>query len=289
MRSSESAAGIVTFNPDIPRLRENLLSIVNQVTTVLVVDNGSSNFDKVASIVADFPNVELTGNASNGGIAKALNQIMAWAAPSTQWVLLLDQDTVVMSGMVKLLEAHKGPLIGIVAPTVVDRSMEPPSAALASAVVSEEDYCITSGSLCNVEAWNRSRGYDEKMFIDFVDFDYCLRLRLLGYRILRDPRAVILHEIGKITRHGPFTAYHYSAFRSYHMARDMLYYSRKHRTSPTTLRVHKRGILATYATLFRKMLVVALFEEDRVRRIAALSRGITSGTFSGHHARRSDS
>lgn len=283
MRSSTTAAGIVTYNPDILRLRENLLSVVDQVDTVVVVDNGSSNFGDVSVLLSEFPDVELVPNSFNGGIAKALNQIILWAESSRSWVLLLDQDTVASSGMVQLLEAHIRPEVGIVAPTVVDRSVAHISPAASN--VSEENYGITSGSLCSIAAWRSANGYDEQMFIDFVDFDFCLRIRQLGYKILREPRAVILHELGKITRHGPFTAYHYSAFRSYHMARDMIYYARKHRLSPASLRVQKRGLLATYGVLVRKLLIVALFEEDRLRRVGALVRGIASGTFSGNRAR----
>ena len=40
-------AGIVTFNPDIERLNENISAIINQVDKVVVVDNGSENADDI--------------------------------------------------------------------------------------------------------------------------------------------------------------------------------------------------------------------------------------------------
>ncbi|WP_461172269.1 glycosyltransferase family 2 protein [Arthrobacter sp. Z1-9] len=285
MRSTRATAGIVTFNPDIPRLRENLQSVLAQVEKAVVVDNGSSNIELVELLLADFPQVTLKANASNLGIARALNQIMEWASKSAQWVILLDQDTVASGDLVELLEAHTGDKVAVVAPTVVDRSQE--NISPSDAGVSIVDYCITSGALYNVGAWRAVGGYDEAMFIDFVDFDYCLRAGVQGYQILRESKAVILHEIGRITRHGRLIAYHHSSFRSYHMARDMIYYSKKHRNSPVQLRVQKRGVLFTYLVLCRKVLIVALFEEDRIQRIAALIRGIASGTFRKPSARNS--
>lgn len=277
MRSIRATAGIVTYNPDVHRLRENLQSVLKQVEKAVVIDNGSSNIESIQLVLSEFPQVTLQTNRTNEGIARALNQIMDWASRFAQWVVLLDQDTVASDDLVKLLQAHAGDKILAVAPTVVDRSQD--DTLSSDAKPYDVDYCITSGALYSVDAWRNIGGYDEAMFIDFVDFDYCLRARMLGYKIVREPKAAILHEIGRITRHGPFTAYHYSSFRSYHMARDMIYYSKKHRTSPAEFRVQRRGLLSTYLVLSRKIAIVALFEEDRIQRIAALIRGIASGTF----------
>lgn len=278
MFSTMAAAGIVTYNPDIPRLRENLLSVTRQVGTAVIIDNGSSNIEDISSLLIDFPQVTLHKNLENLGISSALNQVMRWASTYAQWVILLDQDTVASENLVALLEQHIASDVAIVAPKVVDRSET--DRDLQEASVSAINYCITSGALYSVEAWRAVSGYDEAMFIDFVDFDYCLRVRKQGYVILREPSAVILHEIGRITRHGPFTAYHHSSFRSYHMARDMIYYSKKHRSSSPELRIQQRGLGGTYLVLVRKLFIVALFEEDRILRTRALIRGIASGTFS---------
>ncbi|MBT2568959.1 glycosyltransferase family 2 protein [Arthrobacter sp. ISL-85] len=277
MRAAVAAAGVVTFNPDIQRLWENLTSVTSQCDRAIVVDNGSDNIEEIVVLLRNFPNVTLTANAENLGIANALNQIMNWAASFAQWVVLLDQDTVPSKDLVNLLRSHAKSDVAIVAPTVVDRSQK--AASVQNAEVSEVNYCITSGALYSVAAWQSVEGYDEAMFIDFVDFDYCIRVREHGYKIKREGAAVILHEIGRITRHGPFTAYHYSPFRSYHMARDMLYYARKHCRSEANLRVQQRGIVGTYGVLVRKLIIVALFEEDRLQRLSALVRGIVSGTF----------
>lgn len=271
-------AGVVSFNPDLERLRENLDAVLHQVDEIVIVDNQSQNFEEIKRLAAEFPRLHVHQNHSNGGMAKALNQIMTWAsAHGASGALLLDQDSVVSRGMVSALADNVDSGVGIVAPAIVDRSG--PGRARASDSPTSVDYCITSGSLCSVSAWESVGGYDEALFIDFVDFDFCLRLRQRDLTIVRVPTSILLHEIGKITRHGPFTAYHHSAFRSYHMARDMLYYAYKHRRSPRNLMVQHRGLLGTYIVLARKAVIVSLFEEDRFRRVVAILRGMLSGTY----------
>lgn len=282
MGNTSLAAGIVAFNPDISRLRENVLAALTEVDEVLIVDNASENIREVEDLVNESPHVHLLRNPTNGGIAKGLNQAMTWAADRhTPWMLLLDQDSVVSQGMVDAQVQNTGQDVGIVAPAIIDRSDRGPVPS--GHETTEVNYCITSGSLCSVHAWKAVGGYDESMFIDFVDFDFSLRLRQQGYKIVREPKATLLHEIGKITRHGRLTAYHHSAFRSYHMARDMLYYAYKHRHSPRSLKVYARGLPGTYLILARKALIIAVYEEDRARRVWSILRGAVTGTYAFRH------
>lgn len=264
------------------RLRENVTAVLREVDHVFIVDNASTNGESIQSLAEEHQGIRVYVNPVNLGIAKALNQIFEAAMEQdTGWVLLLDQDSVCSAGMVDILASKIAPGICVVAPSIVDRSDT--KAHPTPSDNCDVNYCITSGSLSEVNAWRSVGGYDESMFIDFVDFDYCLRLRAQGLRIMRAPEAHLLHEIGKITRHGPFIAYNHSATRSYHMARDMLYYAYKHRRARTDLKVQSRGLAATYLVLIRKALIVAVFEEDRLRRVSALVRGMVSGTFLRRH------
>ena len=45
-------AGIVTFNPDIERLKENVCAICIQVPEVVIFDNGSSNFVDIQECIS---------------------------------------------------------------------------------------------------------------------------------------------------------------------------------------------------------------------------------------------
>lgn len=45
--------GIVTFNPDIDRLRKNISAVVIQDTDILIFDNGSINYADIIDLVSE--------------------------------------------------------------------------------------------------------------------------------------------------------------------------------------------------------------------------------------------
>lgn len=47
------------------------------------------------------------------------------------------------------------------------------------------DFCITSASCTNLAVWKEVGGFDERLFIDLVDNEFCKRLIVSGYKILR--------------------------------------------------------------------------------------------------------
>ena len=69
---SEIYAGIVTYNPDLQRLTENLDAVTKQVRRVVVVDNGSENIDRIRTLVEKYQNLGIISNKKNLGIAKHL-------------------------------------------------------------------------------------------------------------------------------------------------------------------------------------------------------------------------
>jgi rhamnosyltransferase len=178
--------------------------------------------------------------------------------------------------MVAALCEEIDPAVAVVGAFALDRNLEdePPDA---QADAEDVDSCITAGSLCRVAAWQEIAGYDERLFIDFVDFDFCLRLRMAGWRIRITPHAILSHEVGLGRRHEGDVAYNHSAFRSFHLARDMILYARIHRGAPRDLMVEPRGLAATVRALVHRMRTVARFEQDATAKVSALMRGLLQG------------
>ena len=89
-------AGIVTYNPELSRLRENVGAIVrNGISHIVIADNASGNYDEIRRAFAD-ADICFIANRENTGIAYALNQILETAERrfGSEWVLTLDQDSV---------------------------------------------------------------------------------------------------------------------------------------------------------------------------------------------------
>ena len=79
------AAGIVSYNPDIKRFKENIDSILSQVDKLIIIENGSKDSEEIIKIIKSYDEnrIKLVVNSKNMGIAKALNQIcLLYTSPS---------------------------------------------------------------------------------------------------------------------------------------------------------------------------------------------------------------
>jgi rhamnosyltransferase len=193
--SMRCAAGIVTYNPEVSRLRESISAIAPQVDLLVIVDNASDDLVSLRREASACPTSCLLESRENAGMASALNMIAARClGEGYEYVLLLDQDSVVDSDLVPtLLKCFEGN-VGIVSPLVNDRNEIEHIAK--SDDVYEVARTITSGSLLSLSAWRAVGGYDESLFVDWVDFEFCNNLRANGFRVLRTHGASILHELG---------------------------------------------------------------------------------------------
>ena len=191
-------AGIVLYNPDINRLQQSLCSILRQVSGVVLVDNASSNVSEVLGLVDTLQSVILIQNHSNLGIARALNQICEYVEEkSGDWVLTLDQDTVCGDGFIDQLSKFTNiPEVGILCPVVDYEGL-----SIKSNVQNDDimpiKACMTSGSLTNLNAWKKVGGFRDDFFIDFVDNEYCMKLTVHKYKILRVCGCVMHHQLGE--------------------------------------------------------------------------------------------
>lgn len=266
-------AGIVTYNPDIGRLRENLDAIAPQVDCVIVADNGSSNYVDVAELVDGYPTLVIR-NGENLGIAAALNQIARKALTlGAKWLLTIDQDSVCENGLVAAYEGHVGEG-GIASMTcrIIDRnfSYEVPSDRYV-------DACITSGNYIELSEWERLGGFDERLFIDKVDTDYCYRLRLDNKKILNVTTTGILHEVGTGTQRRSlfgrgFVVFNHSPFRVYYIIRNQVYFARKHRQSLGNVQYHR-----CTRTAWTRALIYILYEDDKLAKLKQWTQGLRDG------------
>lgn len=195
--------GIVTYNPDILRLLDNLEAIIPQVSEVLIYDNGSSNISDIELMAQELPNVSVFESQKNGGMSVALNHLCnsaLFAVSSSghryRYILTLDQDSIALPNMVRNLLKHVREGVGVVAPVSYNRGFPAECFESSVSVAQEVARANTSGSLINLAAFSACGGYNEKLFVDWVDFEFCLRLREHGYRIVASPDAYLLHDLG---------------------------------------------------------------------------------------------
>lgn len=196
-RGSGIWAGIVTYNPDMERLRENVGAILPQVDRLLIFDNGSANVDEVERAFGDI--ARLTKGGENLGMAKALNVLASAALEGgASDIVFLDQDSVAAADLVAAEATYRAGGVGLVCCLVVDRNVE--KAQVDPTVVLQVKRAVTSGSMVNLAAWDKVGRYDETLFVDWVDNEFCDNLRLHGFELLRTHATSILHEMGSQER-----------------------------------------------------------------------------------------
>lgn len=266
------AAGIVTYNPNMERLRDNIYAVIEQVSCIVIIDNASENMGDILSLVNEMDNIQCIRNNINCGIAKALNMIFKKCmGEGYEWVLTLDQDSVVPPNMIEEYRKNMDVDVAILCPRVIDLNENNEVREDKNNIFVKR--CITSGSLTNIMAWNVLNGFDEKMFIDAVDFDFCDRLGKYGYRILQINSVIMMHEIGYTQKKRflifPVIVRNHSAFRKYFIAKNIVYLDRKNKC-----------ITYPVSTLLReiKLLFIVLFyEQDKIHKIKKIMCGIRDG------------
>ncbi|WP_345752739.1 glycosyltransferase [Microbacterium rhizophilus] len=273
MTRPDTGAVVVTYNPDIDLLDECLGHAAREVSALLIVDNGSANVADVRRLCVahDATLVEL---GSNHGIARALNTgLENLSSLGMDFALLLDQDSVLRAGSVEALRSNTlQPAVGIATASVQERRTGTTQRGQV-----DVNYCISSGSLLRLSTWRDLEGYDEDMFIDFVDFDYCARLRIAGHRIVRSDRAAISHTIGRAEKRRLGVIYNYPPQRLEHMARDMVHFAIKHRRTPPGLRPPRTSPFGVAMVLARKTALILLYENNRLAKAGAIIRGAAYG------------
>lgn len=195
LEKNKVAIGVVLYNPsDIGRLSRCLYSLEKQTDKIYIWDNSTQE------VKLQIENSIIYKSANgNCGMAYALNRIMELAcADGYEWVITMDQDSILPEGIIKDYSKHfNDDNVGIICPQVRDRR-RPYMMVLEDNSEDFVDMCITSASCTSVGAWKRTGGFDEWLFIDLVDNEFCMRLRLSGYKILRLNKWVLDQEFGKV-------------------------------------------------------------------------------------------
>ncbi|PLS24549.1 glycosyltransferase family 2 protein [Bifidobacterium imperatoris] len=273
MNSKRILAGIVLYNPDIDRLKANIKAVYEQVDSVLLINNASFNMNEVRSLINGYSDIGIINNDSNMGVAHALGQIMDYAMQhGYSWALTLDQDSVCYPGLINAYSQYfELPKVGILTCNIIDRNFMENNGFMEGQQCRDVSQCITSASLVNVDAYRHTDGFDDKLFIDSVDFDICINMRIHGYRIVKINYDGLLHEVG----HGRnvklfmknYIAYGHSPFRQYYIARNHGYLVKKYPRQFSHVKELIREI--------RDELLILLYEKDKLSKLKQRWRGLS--------------
>jgi rhamnosyltransferase len=281
---------VVTYHPaaeTFPKLE----AMARECGRVIAVDNGSP--PEALGRIGAVPGVELLALGRNAGLAAALNRGAERAlALGCRWIVTFDQDSLPAPGMVAALwERHRRvPAAAVIGAWIEEEGIEGSSyrwvrrrarfprlfeRAREDPALEDVALVITSGALTDLAVWNAVGRFDEALFIDYVDIDYCLRVVRAGRRVAVAPEAGLRHALGNrrsTARLGhDFRPMHHAPFRHYYIARNRVHVWRRHALAAP----HWAAFDLSFAAynLFR----VLLFEDRRWAKLKAMTRGTLHG------------
>lgn len=233
-----TAALVILYHYD-KTVIQNIRSYADTVETLYLFDNNEEVSMYQQALKDAFPDSVLLGDYHNHGIAAAINQTAALAiSQGYDWLLTFDQDSIAAPNMLAemqryLLSGNCDSKIGLVAPHIADCNItvQRPSAL---------PYCyydkvIQSGALHNLHILKDVGGYDEALFIDQVDYEYCIRMRQHGYRIVKVNSATLCHNVHDSSSNMYYAdgkkifQDKYSPERCYYIIRNNLYCQQKYK------------------------------------------------------------
>lgn len=267
-------AGIVLFNANPHRLKENVRAVGSQVDEIVFFDNGSKNISKIEKILFSMGNFHIIKSKKNKGIAYALNRIAEYAIENGyKWLLTLDQDSVAFSGLVQEYEKYLNtPKCGQLSCINVDRHLMNLKNNFTQDI-REVKECMTSGSLINLNALKKVGGYNEALFIDWVDTELCYELRKKNYKTYQINFKGILHELGNVKYHRflvkKIPIYNYSAMRKFYYTRNSIYMAKRY---PESFNIQMIEFIN-----FKNIIKTLLYENNKSKCIRAIIVGTIKG------------
>ncbi|AJE04932.1 glycosyl transferase [Geobacter pickeringii] len=261
------AAVVILYHPQRDYL-DNIRTWIEQVDAVYVVDNSESPDLTIAEHLSVLPGVTYLAQGENRGVAYGLNLGARKAIEAGyDYLLTMDQDSRASGALVKTmfecLDASAA-TVGIISPFHLTRAVrQRPSGATCSDVMTP----MTSGCLLNLSAWRCIGPFREDFFIDFVDDEFCLRLRRNGYQVLQANAALLEHEVGNVTRFGPFIATNHSPLRRYYKTRNRFAVFAEYR------RDFPGHCLFDLVRLAKEAASIVLFEREKGAKLRMMWRG----------------
>lgn len=268
-----TAGVVVLYNPD-SDVWLNIQSYVQGIDYLYVVDNSEKKNTQLVDELKRVPTVAYIDSGVNAGLASALNRAAGLALQrGYDWLLTMDQDSRATTDMLEKMYHVGSKLehiaqVGILSPFHCDKFTSSPGNATE---YTDVPAVMTSGNLLNLAAYTQIGPFEDKFFIDYIDIEYCLRLRANAYRVVQVNKATLLHNLGNMSQHivlgKKIGTTNHPALRRYYITRNSFYVSNKF-----------QSVFPDYSTsvlkhFWKEIGRVILFERDKLLKLSYILKG----------------
>lgn len=238
LRLMKIAATVILYHPSSNTLK-NVLSYASMVEKVFVFDNTEGERSVISEDLSQVSNIDYYHDTQNRGIAERLNQAAQKAIEEGfDWLLMMDQDSEFEGNAIQLYidcikkysDTSKVALFG----TNYSRTQQVSNGEI---IGKEVDVMITSGTMLNLKLYPIIGEFDEALFIDAVDVEYCLNAKTKGFSVIQLMNIYLRHELGNVVRRASIKTLFlkkkekelHSALRYYYIYRNNLYLQEKYK------------------------------------------------------------
>lgn len=284
---------IVSYQPNIEDLVRNINEVLEQVDYLILIENGSSPHvqDQIVSKLNN-KKMKVILQTQNLGLAKAQNiGIQKGIELGGNYFLFLDDDSSLSKGSVEKLkrELDENPKLGIAACHIIHENSSKVQkywiktkwfykrVRLTDIIpkLDNVNTVISSGSLISKEVIEKCGLMREDFFIDYIDIEYCLRVRANGFAISVIQSARLSHNLGntKSIQIGQL-AFHptnHNPERRYYMIRNRIW------TWKLYAPQFPGWFLIDLGNFFVDNIRVFIFEEEKFLNLKCFTLGIRDG------------
>ncbi len=277
--SAKVVAVVTTFRPDhgfVDRVRKTR----EQVNEVVIVDDGAflNDRESIRRWFDGLNGVTVHEHESNKGLGVSLNMGVEIARRlGATWVVTLDDDSTVLPNMVNTLLRNWRLLkneqrIGMLGMRWAEDGEDRYVTSFAGENSQGKKSIITSGSLTTIEVLNTIGPFRDDLFIDWLDYEYCARVRAKGYTVRQIQKVGFCHSLGirRISKVGPWRI----AFNSHSPLRTYYYFRNGLVVASEWCRHDGALSITICGALLREFLLVATFGDRRAARMKAAALGV---------------
>ena len=269
---------IIAFQPNINKLQKNIETLVSDVDKLLIYKNSEFYIDDL--IINKYQEkIEFIGDSKNIGIASALNEGVIWARRNSfTHILTLDQDSFFEQSHLNkfkyLIKSSRLSNIGIFCPNIDNRGSVLLDSKNKYEYVADS---ITSGSIFPLATFDLCGLFEDSLFIDAVDYEFCYRIfSTKNLQTIIFPEIILKHEVGNNTKiiFGLHTD-NYSAFRTYFIIKNHIIIWKRY---PKLFQRQYKITLIKIHIIYR-LIKIIIGENDKYNKLKSIFTGIFHGLF----------
>lgn len=256
---------------------DNFLSISSSIGSKLAFLNSVPTTEVNEMFISS--EVLTLGSGLNVGLSAAYNQIFNYAQQNNfEYVLLLDQDSYIDNPTLltftrvalNFLCPSIGNQLGTISITPLDSfskykaylRLNASHYDLCSNSITVSRYNINSCSIVPVFLWNSIGGYDEDLFVDRVDFDFCSRVRANNFKVYTINGLYFYQPQGE-RKYLFFNSFGYNSYppsRHYSIMRSRLTMYRKQIASSEDIGTILYASILYYLSVLRHFSFIVIFD-----------------------------